>query len=538
MLEGQQGLGVPFGAVVNHNDPAKGLSSLIEPTMVWRSGSRLGSDPLWRTQLSPRSVVHASQSPSMDAHCSLTRVSCTLIEAPATVVDNVSETVSAINEIVLVRIRFPPRRDVAPPYPKAAGTGQAGFVSGSRPGKRARVPFALEIGRDRSMPEREQRVTPIELFFDLVFVYAITQVTTLMWEDLTWRGVGRGLLALAALWWGWTGYAWLTNMLEPEDGVARAGMFCGMAAMLVAALAVPDAFGRKAVLFGVAFLLVRLCNLGLYMIAGKREPEFRGAVVRFAPTASIGPILILVAGFLDGTAQVVVWVIAILALYSGPLIDRGQGWQISPAHFAERYGLIVIIALGESIVALGIAAAGVDLTAAVIAAAVVGLAVIAALWWAYFDVFAVLGEQQLSRATGADRARLARDNYSYLHMPMIAGIVLFALGLRITTHDVAAPLATLPAVALCGGLSLYYLVHVVVRIRLVAFIRRGTEERPAWIGPGRLAATIATLACIPAAVALPALAALGLVAAVGWALIVWDVFHYREHRVQIRQARH
>ncbi len=388
------------------------------------------------------------------------------------------------------------------------------------------------------MPEREQRVTPIELFFDLVFVYAITQVTTMMSEDLTWQGLGRGLLVLAALWWAWTGYAWLTNMLEPEDGLARAGMFCGMAAMLVAALAVPGSFGREAVLFGVAYLLVRVINLLLYGIAGKRQPDFRRAIVRFAPMAVIGPILILAAGSVDGAAQILLWVIAILALYSGPLIDRGQGWQISPAHFTERYGLIVIIALGESIFAIGFAVAGVDLTASVIAAAVLGLAVIAALWWAYFDVIAVLGEQQLSRSSGATRARLARDDYSYLHLPMIAGIVLFALGLKITTHDVREPLTTLPAVALCGGLSLYYWAHVLMRIRLVYFIRRTTEERPGWIGPGRLAAAIGTLACIPAALALPSLAALALVAALCWSLIVWDVLHYREHRVEVRQARH
>jgi low temperature requirement protein LtrA len=388
------------------------------------------------------------------------------------------------------------------------------------------------------MPEREQRVTPIELFFDLVFVYAITQVTTMMSEDLTWQGLGRGLLVLAALWWAWTGYAWLTNMLEPEDGLARAGMFCGMAAMLVAALAVPGSFGREAVLFGVAYLLVRVINLMLYGIAGKRQPDFRRAIVRFAPMAVIGPILILAAGFVDGAAQVVLWVIAILALYSGPLIDRGQGWQISPAHFTERYGLVVIIALGESIFAIGFAVAGVDLTASVIAAAVLGLAVIAALWWAYFDVIAVLGEQQLSRTSGATRARVARDVYSYLHLPMIGGIVLFALGLKITTHAVDEPLAMLPAVALCGGLSLFYWAHVGMRIRLVHFIRRTTEEHPGWIGPGRFAAAIGTLACIPAALTLPSLAALALVAAVCWALIVWDVLHYREQRVEVRQARH
>jgi low temperature requirement protein LtrA len=317
-----------------------------------------------------------------------------------------------------------------------------------------------------SVPEREQRVTPLELFFDLVFVYAITQVTTLMSEDLTWRGIGHGLLVLAALWWAWTGYAWLTNTLEPEEGLVRAGVFCGMAAMFVAALAVPRAFGRDAALFGVAYVLVRLINLALYGIAGKRDREFRRTVVRFAPTASTGPLIILVAAFVDGGAQTLLWVVAIAALYSGPLIDRGQGWSISPAHFAERYGLIVIIALGESIVAVGLATVGTAPTSEVIAAALLGLAVIAALWWAYFDVIALLAQRQLAAATGVARARLARDGYSYLHMPMIAGIVLFALGLKITAYDGMEALTAVPAVALCGGASLYFWTHVVMRVRL------------------------------------------------------------------------
>ena len=388
------------------------------------------------------------------------------------------------------------------------------------------------------MGRRQQRVTPLELFFDLVFVYAITQVTTLMSQTLTWEGLGRALLVLAALWWSWTGYAWLTNMLEPEEGVVRAGMFAGMAAMLIAAMAVPGAFGANAVLFGVAFMLVRGVNLLLYGIAGKRDQEFLHTLARFAPTAAIGPLIILAAGFTDGGVQTALWIIAIVALYSGPLIDRGQGWHISPAHFAERYGLIVIIALGESIVAIGFGAAGMVLAPEIITAAVLGLAVSAALWWSYFDVMAVLGEQQLSEASGVTRARIARDNYNYLHLPMIAGIVGFALGLKITTHDVSEPLELIPAVAMCGGLSLYYFAHVVMRIRLVFHIRRTTEDRPGWIGPGRLAAAIAMLLLIPAALSLPALAALALVAAVGWALIVWDVIHYREHRVEVRQARH
>jgi low temperature requirement protein LtrA len=199
--------------------------------------------------------------------------------------------------------------------------------------------------------------------------------------------------------------------------------------------------------------------------------------------------------------------------------------------------LIVIIALGESIVAISFAASDIDLTAPVITAAVLGLAVIAALWWAYFDVFAVLGAGQLSDTTGVARARLARDNYSYLHLPMIAGIVLFALGLEIAIHEVEEPLDAVPAVALCGGLSLYFLTHVVMRLRLVQLIRRTTSERPGWIGPGRLVAAIGTLALIPLALTVPALGALALLAALCWALIAWDVIHYRGHRVEVRQAR-
>ena len=167
------------------------------------------------------------------------------------------------------------------------------------------------------------------------------------------------------------------------------------------------------------------------------------------------------AGFVDGRVQTVLWVVALAVDYGGALIGRGRGWRISPAHFAERHGLIVIIALGESIVAIGVGAAGVSLSAGIITAAVLGVVVVAALWWAYFDVDRGPGATQLSQTSGAARARLARDYYSYLHLPMIAGIVLFALGLKETIEHVGEPLATMPAVALCGGLALYFLTHVV-----------------------------------------------------------------------------
>jgi low temperature requirement protein LtrA len=345
------------------------------------------------------------------------------------------------------------------------------------------------------------------------------------------------MLVLAALWWAWTGYAWLTNTLEPEEGQVRGGMFGAMAAMLVVALAVPGAFETDAVLFAVAYLIVRLLHLLLYAIAGKRDPDLLGAVLRFTPSATLAPAIILAAGFVDGRAQAALWVVALAVDYLGALIGRGAGWRVSPAHFAERHGLIVIIALGESIIAIGVGAAGVSLTPGILSAAVLGIAAIAALWWAYFDVIAVQAQRQLSETSGATLARLARDCYSYLHLPMIAGIVLFALGLKETIEQVDEPLATIPAVALCGGLAVYFLTHVVLRVRLVHFIRRATTERPGWIGPGRLVTGIVMLALIPAALELPALASLALVTGVCCALIAWDVIHYREQRVEVRQAR-
>ena len=246
--------------------------------------------------------------------------------------------------------------------------------------------------------QREQRVTPLELFFDLVFVYALTQVTQLMAHDPTWPGVGRGLLVLAALWWAWSGYAWLTNALEPEAGAVRAGMFGAMAAMLMVALAVPGAFGAEAVLFGVAYVLVRLLHSGSTRSPAGAIRPCRGALaLRAAATLASG--LILGAGFVDGRARRALGPRARGRLRAaGALLGRGRGWRVAPAHFAERHGLIVIIALGESIVAIGVGAAGVPFTPGIVSAGGLGIVVIAALWWAYFDVFAVLAQRQLAEA--------------------------------------------------------------------------------------------------------------------------------------------
>jgi low temperature requirement protein LtrA len=383
----------------------------------------------------------------------------------------------------------------------------------------------------------EQRVTPLELFFDLVFVFAITRVTALMAHDLSWASMGRGLLVLAALWWGWAAYAWLTNHVSGEDGRARVVVFVAMAAMVLVALAVPEAFDAHALLFALAYMVMRMAHLALYWVSSLEDPDVHVAVGKLFPTAITGPLILVAAAFADGALQAALWIVALALDYGGPYVRGVAGYRVHPAHFAERFSLIVIIALGESIVAIGVAAAGAALTLELITAGVLGLAVIAALWWAYFDVIAVLAQRQLTELSGVARARLARDGYSYLHMPMIAGIVLFALGLKITAHDAMDPLGLIPAAALCGGPSLYFFSHVAARVRLVYELRRTTTQRVGWIGPGRLAAAIGTLALIPAAVALPALAVLALLAALCWALIVWDVRHYRAHRVEVRQER-
>ena len=374
--------------------------------------------------------------------------------------------------------------------------------------------------------EAEQRVKPLELFFDLVFVFAITQVTGLMSADPTWEGLGRGLLVLGALWWAWAGYAWLTNTLDPEEGGVRLAMLAAMAAMLIVSLAVPEAFDRHGVLFGVAYLVVRVLHVALYRLAGQGDPDLLLAVLRMAPTATIGPGLIVAAGFLDGPAQGALWFAALAIDYLGVLVGRGEGWRVSPAHFAERHGLIVIIALGESIVALGVGAAGLPLDAGLVGAAVLGIGVAAALWWAYFDVVAIVAERRLTEARGAARAAMARDSYSYLHLPMVGGIVLFALGVKKTLGNVEDPLKLVPAVALCGGLALYLLAHVAFRLRNV----RTLSKR-------RVVAAIVLVALVPVAVRVPALAALALVTVVCTALIAYEAIRFREARARVRHAR-
>jgi low temperature requirement protein LtrA len=370
----------------------------------------------------------------------------------------------------------------------------------------------------------ETEVTPLELFFDLVFVFALTQVTGFMSDDPTWAGVGRGLLILAALWWTWGAYAWLTNEIDPDEGSARLAMFAAMAAMFVAALAVPHAFDGDAVLFGLSYFAVRALHIVLFAEASPHV-GVREAAFRLARTAIPGPALLIVAGFADGWAEIALWLTALAIDYLGPYVFGVRGFVVSAEHFAERYGLIVIIALGESIVAIGIGAAGIALGPTVVIAAILGVVLACALWWAYFDVVAVVARRKLMEARGHDRARMARDVFSYLHLPMFAGIVLVALGLKKVLAHVGDPLETVPAAALCGGVALYLLSHDAMRYRSVRSVNRR-----------RIVAAAVAAALIPAATRVDAVVAVALVASVCVALIAYETLRHRDTRARIRTA--
>jgi low temperature requirement protein LtrA len=381
----------------------------------------------------------------------------------------------------------------------------------------------VRTGRLTAVLREEERVTPLELFFDLVFVLAITQCTALMAALPTWEGLAKGLLVLGVLWWSWVGYAWLTSVVNPEEGVVRLAMFVAMAALLVVALCVPKAFDGSGALFAGAYAVVRLVHLVLFSVADRGDSALRRSVTNLAISSAIGVGLLAAASFFDGWLQGGLWALALLLDMAGPYLFDASGWKLVPGHFAERHGLIVIIALGESIVAIGVGARTV-VDAGVVAAAVLGMAVVAALWWLYFDVVAIVATRDLSQApVGRERNEMARDSYSYLHFPMVAGIVLLALALKKTIADVGEPLKLVPAIALLVGTAIYLLAHVAFRLRNIHTLNKQ-----------RLACAILLAALVPVGVELPALATLGVLAAVLSALIAYEALRFADARQRVR----
>jgi low temperature requirement protein LtrA len=371
--------------------------------------------------------------------------------------------------------------------------------------------------------EREQRVTPFELFFDLVFVFGLTQVTTFLSDDPTWHGLARAVLLLGTLWWAWAGYTWLTNTIDPGRDAVLAALLLAMAGLFVAALVVPTAFTRHALLFGVAFLVVNLMHVTLYSLAARDDPELMSAVFRMARSALLAASLILVAAFVSEDVRPFLWVAALVIGLFGPALIDVSAWHLHPAHFVERHGLIIIIALGESLIAVGVGARETSFSGRVIVAALLGLAVATSFWIAYFDFFATRFEQVLNRQEGAARIGLARDAYTYLHLPMVVGIVLTAFALREAIAHVGRDLDGVRAFALCGGSALYLLSYVAIRWRTTRTF-----------GRGRPIAGIVLAALFPVAVAVPAFAALALVTATWVGLHAYEIIWWREARAESR----
>ena len=367
-------------------------------------------------------------------------------------------------------------------------------------------------------------MTPLELFFDLVFVLSFTQVTASMAEHPSWEGLGEGILALAAVWWAWVAFAWLTNEIDPNENLNRLLIFTAMGAMLIVSLALPEAFGSEGILFGCAYFVVRTIHLVLYLRQGRAagDTDLIGGVARLAPGLLLGSALLIVAGALEGEARAAIWIVALAIDYATPTIVGTRGFHVHPSHYAERYGLVVILALGESIVAVGVGA-GFELDAAEITAAMLAIVASCALWWQYFDIVALVAERRLVEADTEEQTRLARDSYSYLHFPMIAGIVLLAFGVEQTLAHVDEPLEAVPALALCGGPALYLLGHIAFRLRNVRTL-----------ATHRVVAVLALAALIPFALEVEALIALAAVAAVLAIVIAYQAIRFRESRARVR----
>jgi low temperature requirement protein LtrA len=371
--------------------------------------------------------------------------------------------------------------------------------------------------------EESHQVTQFELFFDLVFVFAFTQVTQLMADDPTAQGALRGVVLLALLWWAWCSYAWLGNEARADRGLVAATITVAMGAMFLVALSIPESFAdlpggwNAPFVLAACYAVVRLAHLACYYIAAADNPALRRQLLLTALPVVPATGLLVLGAVIGPPWQTLLWALALLVDYVGIAAVGVSGWRLrSPGHFAERHGLIVIIAIGESLVALGVGVAQEPISGPVAAGAVLGLLTACCLWWLYFRRVAVLAEHALAECDGPDRGRLGRDTYSYLHFPVVASVIFIALGLKkvleyvsdTEAHDLADPLTGMPIVALFGGLAVYLFGLTAVRRRVA--------------GPGgapRIVAGVVLVALIPVAWVIPALAALALATAVVVALV-------------------
>ena len=352
-----------------------------------------------------------------------------------------------------------------------------------------------------SAEEVERHTSYLELFFDLVVVFAFTQVTTLILADPTAGGFARGALVLGMVWWAWSGFAWMTNAIEIDSAAVRVVFLVCMAAMFFAALAVPSAYDEQAVWFVAPYLVVRLLHVLLYLWGLRHDPAHYAAFLHLAPWFLVAPAVAVVGGFLDGDARAVLWALSLAIDVGGALRLGGENdFRISPSHFAERYALIVIIALGESIVAIGVGAAEEPRDATFALAILIAFAGVTALWWSYFDFFAHAALRALRFAEPRRRGPLARDVFSLGHYPIVLGIIFFAVAGKKTLAHPDEHLSGAGRAALGLGIAMSLLTPALGRYRVV---RRVAWER------------CAAMAAAPLAVVLlPGLAAMWLMAVV------------------------
>jgi low temperature requirement protein LtrA len=394
------------------------------------------------------------------------------------------------------------------------------------------------------MIEETHRATTFEIFFDLVFVFALTRISAFMAQALTPAALAQGLLLLLWFWYAWTCYTWLGNRARADVGLIRAGITAAMAAIFVAALVIPDAWRHGSgtvdapLTLALAYLVVRALHLALYLYSAADDPLSRRQVLRFAiPTALAWAPLILGAA-LGGIAQTLLWAVAFVVDYGGGRIAAGfSQWEIrSPSHFCERHGLVLIIALGESLVSVGAGAGSAVTRGPVMVAALLGFTTAVCLWWLYFENAAPAAAQQLASAPQSTRRRqrLASDAYTLAHLPLIAGIIYLALGIHEVLAQVAhaqpghagAPLDWTSTVALYGGAVIY----LVGRFLFLRFAVRYTS-------PAQLVAIGAALLLLPAGRFLPALPALGLLTALLAALACYERLSRPDHNPAISRAK-
>jgi low temperature requirement protein LtrA len=345
----------------------------------------------------------------------------------------------------------------------------------------------------------DRRTSPVELLWDLVFVFAVTQVTTLLANDLTWAGLARAMLVLALIWWAWSAFVWASNAQAQSSRTLTLSLLVATVAVFITGLALPRAFKAEATLFAASYAVVRLLHLVLYADASRKGNAAWSAIAGFAITVGIGMALLIGGSFTTGAARYALWALATAIDYAGPAWltrERLRGLQrVAVAHFAERYSLFVIICLGESIVAVGVAAGSRGtrpLSAALVVAVALGLLITVAMWWTYFDRAAGEAEERL-RAHD-DPVLAAADAYSYLHLVLVAGIIIFAVGLKdLARGSVTAPLAGPARLALTAGIALYLIGQAAVTLRL-----HGDQK------PAKLVAAVALLILYAVAGGLPA----------------------------------